>query len=202
MQTITRRPADSAGELYRRVDISPEDFFQALGRVRRDVRDEIERLIEWLDATIDTDEDAAIDDGPCDGDFDMEPSLGSFDRMSDQIKAWSTRGFSAEIDTELDTADAEPALASPEQHPTVPYTTIGATGGIVVYGPAGQHRDSTGSQHQWAAGNRDDREGDGCADDREPDVDAEPSEDSEPSLGWNDEEAARGRYPSQMGTTT
>ncbi|MEH2569756.1 hypothetical protein V1289_009383 [Bradyrhizobium sp. AZCC 2289] len=46
------RPADSAGALYRRTDISPEHFFQALGRVRRAAQDEIERLIDWLDSTI------------------------------------------------------------------------------------------------------------------------------------------------------
>jgi hypothetical protein len=124
----------SASDLYRRTDISPEDFFQALGRVRRAARDEIERLIEWLDSTIDCDQDAAVDDASCDGDADMEPSLGSFDRMSDQIRAWSTRGFSAEIDTELDTTDAEPALGS------------------VAAFDAGE------SQEGWADGNRDDRE--------------------------------------------
>ena len=54
-------PGDSpklAEGLYRRTDISPEQFFQALGRVRRAARDEIERLIEWLDSTIDCDQDA------------------------------------------------------------------------------------------------------------------------------------------------
>jgi len=32
----------SASDLYRRTDISPEEFFEALGRVRRAARDEIE----------------------------------------------------------------------------------------------------------------------------------------------------------------
>jgi hypothetical protein len=108
MTTTLERPAESAGALYRRTDISPEDFFQALGRVRRTVRDEIERLIDWLDATIDVDQDAAVDDGPCDGDPDAEPSLGSFDRMSDQIKAWSHRGW-GDVDMELDRCDDEDA---------------------------------------------------------------------------------------------
>ncbi len=35
--------------------------------------------------------------------------------------------------------------------------------------------------------------------DREPDVDDEEDGTSKPPLGWNAEEAARGRYPSQMG---
>lgn len=150
--------------LYRRTDIAPEVFFQALGRVRRAAHDEIERLISWLDTTIDCDQDAAVDDEPCDGDPDREPSLGSFDRMSDQIKAWQDRGSSAEIDVEVDNADAEPALAAPENHPEPPYTAIGYTGGLVVYGPPGQYRDCKGSQYGWAGGGRDDREGDdgGC----------------------------------------
>jgi hypothetical protein len=168
----TNTSAEGAEPLYRRTDISPEEFFQTLGRVRRAARDEIERLIDWLDSTIDVDQDTAVDDGPCDGGDDDEPSLGSFDRMSDQVKAWASRGWGG-IDMELDRADSEPSLASPEIR--------------------------TGSQERWAAGGADDREGDPGHDDREPDVDAEPSEDNEPALGWNDEEAALGRYPSQMG---
>jgi hypothetical protein len=106
--------AEPADALYRRTDISPEDFFQSLGRVRRSVRDEIERLIEWLDSTIDVDQDSAVDDDPCDGDPDNEPSLGSFDSMSNQIKAWQTRFVTADVDCELDRCDNEPSLGSCE----------------------------------------------------------------------------------------
>jgi hypothetical protein len=105
-------PESLQGVLYRRTDISPETFFQALGRIRRAARDEIERLIAWLDSTIDVDEDSAADDEPCD-DQELEPSLGSFDRMSDQIKAWS--GGNYDVDAELDRCDDEdsdPAEAS------------------------------------------------------------------------------------------
>lgn len=108
MKPIAERPAESAGELYRRTDISPEQFFQSLGRARKAARDEIERLIDWLDSTIDVDEDFAVDDQPCDGDPDAEPSLGSFDRMSDQIKAWDHRPW-GDVDTEQDDADREDA---------------------------------------------------------------------------------------------
>lgn len=90
-ENSTAMPSESSGALYRRTDISPEQFFQTLGRARRAARDEIECLIDWLDSTIDVDQDAAVDDGPCDGDTDAEPSLGSFDRMSDQIKGWGQR---------------------------------------------------------------------------------------------------------------
>lgn len=183
MTTTLERPAHPAGELYRRTDISPEDFFQTLGRVRRDVRDEIERLIEWLDSTIDVDQDSAVDDDPCDGDIDAEPSLGSFDRMSDQVKSWQTRTLNADVDCELDRCDDEPSLGSCE-------------------GP-GRMPCDLGGQDYWARGNSDDREGDGCADDREGDELEHGGdgahENDEPSFGWNDEEAARGRYPSQMG---
>jgi hypothetical protein len=92
--------------LFRRTDISPEDFFQALGRLRKAARDEIERLIDWLDRTIDCDQDAAVDDNPCDGDPDVEPSLGSFDRMSNQLNAWAHRGW-GNVDAELDKCDDE-----------------------------------------------------------------------------------------------
>jgi hypothetical protein len=98
-------PESLHDELYHRTDISPEMFFQALGSVRRAARDEIERLFAWLDSTNDVDEDRATDDEPCDGD-DFEPSLGSFDRMSDQIKAWQSTGY-AGVDCELDKCDDE-----------------------------------------------------------------------------------------------
>jgi hypothetical protein len=104
----TNTSATPVDPLYRRTDISPEDFFQTLGRVRRSARDEIERLIKWLDSTIDCDQDSAVDDEPCDGDTDTEPSLGSFDSMSNQIKAWQTRHVAADIDAEIDRCDDEP----------------------------------------------------------------------------------------------
>lgn len=47
----------------------------------------------------------AADDEPCDGD-DFEPSLGSFDRLSDQIKAWQSRDLMA-VDGEADDCDRE-----------------------------------------------------------------------------------------------
>lgn len=114
MQNPTERPAESLDSIYRRTDVTPEEFFQALGRLRRAARDEIERLIEWLDSTIDCDEDMAVDDEPCDGEGDDEPSLGSFDCMSNQIKAWRTTGCGVGLDAEVDDCDREPILATPE----------------------------------------------------------------------------------------
>jgi len=131
------------------------------------------RLIEWLDSTIDCDQDAAVDDDPCDGDTDAEPSLGSFDRMSNQIRAWAVRFevlVSATLDAEVDDSDDEPSLGSVD-------------------------RSMDGSsQTNWTAGNGDDREGDGCADDREGDELGHGGESElEDSLGWTEEESARGR---------
>lgn len=115
MNAHTPPPEGPQEPLYRRTDISPEQFFQALGRLRRAARDEIERLIQWLDSTIDVDEDMAVDDEPCD-DRELEPSLGSFDRMSDQIKAWRAITNGCDVDAELDTSDDEPDAGSePEE---------------------------------------------------------------------------------------
>ena len=109
----TPAPAAAQDELFRRTDISPEEFFEALGRARKAARDEIEKLIDWLDSTIDVDEDSAADDEPCDGEGDFEPSLGSFDRLSNQIAAWKATtlyGNGYDVDAELDRCDAEPSL--------------------------------------------------------------------------------------------
>jgi hypothetical protein len=48
------------------------------------------------------------------GKEDDEPSLGSFDRMVDQVKAWRTLSRYAfpAVDGEHDAADSEPALGS------------------------------------------------------------------------------------------
>ena len=51
-------------------------------------------------------------------DSDLEPSLGSFDRMMNQDKAWRTQSLYAfpAVDGEHDTADDEPALGSLDHH--------------------------------------------------------------------------------------
>lgn len=99
--------------------------------------------------------------------------MGSFDRLSNQIHAWKD-GW-CDIDAELDRADLEPSLGATEGSPS-------------------------SSQAHWATGGVDDREGDPGCDDREPEVDDEDGADAEPRFGWNDDEAARGHYPSPMGT--
>jgi hypothetical protein len=93
-------------------DATPQDIFRAIGRLRKEVRDEIDRLIRFLDET-----DNHIELEPADeaDDADDEPSLGSFDRMTDQSKAWQQRSlwaFHDANDGEQDNADAEPSLGS------------------------------------------------------------------------------------------
>src|ERR1700732_3483157 len=75
--------------LYLPTDVTPEKLFQAIGRLRREAREEIDRLIRFLDDTDNHMElEDSIDDNPHDDEGEAEPSLGSFDRMADQSKAW------------------------------------------------------------------------------------------------------------------
>lgn len=109
-----------------------------LGKLRGKAEAEIERLISFLDASdpyviTEREEEDEREDGA-----DAEPSLGSFDRMSDQIKAWTHQAGRAEYDTELDRADAEPSLGASAAEEQI-------------------------SQERWGQGVRDDREGDTAA---------------------------------------
>lgn len=77
--------------LYFRTDVTPEELFQAIGRLRKEARDEIDRLIRFLDKTDDyvsRELEDSIDDNPHDEETDdngednedddpAEPSLGS-----------------------------------------------------------------------------------------------------------------------------
>jgi hypothetical protein len=93
-------------------DISPEEVFKAIGRLRKEARDEIDRLIRFLDDT-DNHVEREPDDSEEDG-GDTEPSLGSFDRMVDQSKGWRQQSgepcYSA--DAEQDDAESEPSIGS------------------------------------------------------------------------------------------
>jgi len=113
-------------------DASPQDIFRAIGRLRKEARDEIDRLIRFLD---ETDNHMELEPEDEADDADDEPSLGSFDRMTDQSKAWQQRSLWAfpVVDAEQETADDEPALGSLDQHD---------------------------NQERWAAGDRRDAEQD------------------------------------------
>ena len=138
--------------------------------VRLDIHtagDALDLAIATLDAL---DGDVDLEDGA-----DDELSLG-WEKPSSQL--FLTEGAYSG-DRELDTADAEPSLASPERHPAVP-----APGYCARYG-AYVDRSSAGKQLRWAEGARDDRElvpEDGPIDDDE--LDGAGEVDAEPSIGW------------------
>lgn len=215
--------ASQDASLYLPTNLTPEQLFQALGRLRSEAAAEIERLLQFLDdlggdpdlEPAGDELDASYPEGgarmfghPNEDDedgADSEPMLGTLEPVTaadgfmrpkwDQKSLDQSRpqGGMGEADPEADDGDREPALAARECHPSVPWLGCGRLGG-------GLYFDVTGSQLAWAAGDDTDREGDGCADDREPDVDDEEDDPAEPSLGWTDDEAARGRvYAGSMG---
>ncbi|QIG92272.1 hypothetical protein [Bradyrhizobium sp. 6(2017)] len=144
--------AASAGALYFKTDVSPEDLFVAIGRLRREAREEVDRLLQFLDRTDDYISRELEDDGDAEpslglqeafpgqgrggGGDDREPDLGSFDRMTDQRLSNRQNHLGEErleVDAEHDLADHEPSL-----------------GGLDHYQ----------SQELWAAGGRRDLERD------------------------------------------
>lgn len=179
--------------------ISPEEILKAVERLRGEAKTEIERLIDFLDLT---DAFEPLDVG-CDEDCKRRsmPEIGYYDEREasgdeEPDLAHSEDGQSASmygvVDGEFEfatteTEDArgkyaanhlwgdggEPVLGSCEESPNPLSSTFsGYT--------------NRGSQIGWADGNVDDREGDGCADDREDVCEDEAAEHdgAEPSLGW------------------
>src|SRR3954451_7101224 len=54
MNIHAKPPADPQdAPLYLPTDVTPEQLFEAIGRLRKDARDEIDRLIQFLDKTDD-----------------------------------------------------------------------------------------------------------------------------------------------------
>ena len=148
--TSVDMPLDDSGKpvegLYYPTPVTPEEAFKAIGRLRKEARDEINRLIRFLDET-DNHMEREPEDLEEDG-GDTEPSLGSFDMMTDQSKSWKRMQgeFGAEDDAEEDDCDDEPSLGS-----------VG----------------NNFSQEQWTAGSTKDLEGE--HDGAEPPEDDEPS---------------------------
>ncbi|MGF6433565.1 hypothetical protein [Bradyrhizobium elkanii] len=120
MKTTLGSPAESAGALYFRTDISPEKIFQAIGRLRKEARDEIDRLIRFLDDTDDhmerepevEDDDAELEEGdPAEEDGTAEPSLGSLAcHHSQQVWAAGDRRDSEQDLAESGIADLDGLL--------------------------------------------------------------------------------------------
>ena len=110
-ENSTVASGERRGELYLPTDISPEQLFRAIGKLRRDARDEIDRLIRFLDETenhMEREEDDPGEDGGDDEDSDTdedsdpaEPALGSLDGQADQT-GWAAGG---RRDLELDPAE-------------------------------------------------------------------------------------------------
>jgi hypothetical protein len=103
INTSANDPEKPQESLYLPADISPEEVFQAIGRLRKEARDEIDRLIRFLDKTDDyvsRELEDSIDDNPHDEETDdngedseeadpPEPSLGAFEGHDDQAVAWA-----------------------------------------------------------------------------------------------------------------
>jgi hypothetical protein len=91
---------------------TPEQLFRAIGKLRKDARDEIDRLIRFLDETenhMELEPDDPAEDGGDDEDSDTdedsdpaEPALGSLDGQTDQTQ-WAAGG---RADLELDGAES------------------------------------------------------------------------------------------------
>jgi hypothetical protein len=79
----------------------------ALARLRKEARDEISRLIEFLDASDEYVMTELEDDGELEDGADSEPLLGSFDRMLNQQKSWAQYfgEFIPSVDAEWDEAE-------------------------------------------------------------------------------------------------
>jgi hypothetical protein len=92
-------PSPRAG-LYYPTPTSPEEAFRAIGRLRKEARDEIDRLIRFLDES-----DNHMELEPDGGD---EPSLGWITSVSQGSHCGGTD------DLEADDSDDEPSLGSHE----------------------------------------------------------------------------------------
>jgi hypothetical protein len=120
--SVPDQPLPTLGGLYLPTDVIPEQLFRAIGWLRKEARDEIYRLVRFLDETDDYVSRELEDDDSClheDG-GDPEPSLGSFDRLADQSKAWlSTQGeFCVGTDAEVDDCDKEDDDPAEESEPS------------------------------------------------------------------------------------
>jgi hypothetical protein len=116
----TRTSATPEPAIYSRTPVTPEEAFQAIGRLRKEARDEIDRLIRFLDKTDDyvsRELEDSIDDNPHDEETDdngednedadpAEPSLGSSGDVHLDQTRWAA---GSRRDLELD--DGETGIA-------------------------------------------------------------------------------------------
>jgi hypothetical protein len=134
MQHPLERPAESAGELYYPTPVTPEEAFQAIGRLRKEARDEIDRLIRFLDDT-----DNHMEREPDGDELDFSyPHTGPRTLVTTSGPELTNRAHSEDDeddDADEDSDPAEPALGS---------------------------LDGQADQTRWAAGGRRDLELDGA----------------------------------------
>ncbi|WP_128089473.1 hypothetical protein [Bradyrhizobium viridifuturi] len=127
MASILTAPAPQAAAaagpvaLYLPTGVSPEELFQAMGRLRKEAQDEIDRLLAFLDQL--------------DGDPDLEPN-------GDDEPELGSVGGRRQLDQSTWAAgqDGEPSLGSIECHPAAPEGD---------YWPD-RRRDGDGSQVAWS----------------------------------------------------
>ena len=152
-------PADPAGGLYYPTPVTPEEAFQAIGRLRREARDEINRLIGFLDKTDDyvsRELEDSVDDGPMDDneldgpengeDEDSDPSEASLGFLERHPSFYGDgRDFSGNQDhlcaglggdredehdgAEPDDGDAEPSAGYDVGEPSLGWTVAGCMTG-------------------------------------------------------------------------
>jgi hypothetical protein len=129
MNAHTKRLAEPQGApLYLRTPLTPEEAFQAIGRLRKDARDEVDRLIRFLDLTDDyvsRELEDSIDDSPHDEETDdngednedadpAEPSLGSVGDVHFDQGRWAASnvtGGNASEAVDLEQDDGESGIA-------------------------------------------------------------------------------------------
>jgi hypothetical protein len=76
-------PENPQDSRYFKTPITPEEIFKAIGRLRKEARDEIHRLIQFLDSS---DNHMELEPEDEDDEAMREPSLGSLDRSIAQTR--------------------------------------------------------------------------------------------------------------------
>ena len=152
--------------LYDPTDVTPEEHFQAIGRLRKEARDEIDRLIQFLDKTDDyvsRELEDAVDDGPIDdNELDgpengedeesdpAEPSLGSLGNHHEQ-DLWA-RGGTKDLEDEHDGREPDDNEggdgAKEDDEPSLGWTLNGQGGGTSPEGDECEIGGSVGAEDQ------------------------------------------------------
>ena len=165
-----KRPAPTQPRkpgVYVPTDVTPEELFQAIGRLRKDAHDEIDRLIQFLDKTDDyvsRELEDAVDDGPIDdNELDgpengedeesdpAEPSLGSLTSSGGDQTHWGKFGrddFEDEHDGSEPDDDEGGDGAREDDEPNLGWTLNGQGGGTSAEGDDCEVGGSVGAEDQ------------------------------------------------------